>query len=580
MTLPDLDRLAQDPIAADLMRQIEAEAGGISIAELLQAWSEIPASERELEVLKARAELCRSISEEGYKNLYWCITKREYPDAHMPILRGLLKAYKERRGVMIQAWRGFGKSTDLLVWVLLVLGNNPVGSMAFVRINDTKAQEAGDAVAAIVENSQAWKYAFPNVVPDEKAGWSKKAGFHVQDLNIVNGEGGYSRWRELCFADHTSEASLICAGIESGMLIGLHPTNGEWFDDLHDEKNTKSATEMKSVVDMFDGNILPTWTDPKRPMTFAVVCTPWDSDNDVYAFMLGTGLVELVKIPIFEFDENGELFPPMNKRVRLTWPEVYTLQAVATIYRSQNMNPKRFWQMFLLDDKAGRISAVYTYYSMDHNLIRKTEWMMDGGIDPVYSMKKEGGTSHFCHLFGLRVPLGGVVVSGGILEKCSASQGMTYVVQTQRTYPNYGKTWCEVYGGGELFIQMVQQNPGLRINPIERKDLPDEKKGDRQYTFLQPLLSSGYFYISDEDTPVLNTLRNYLNRYPNISDPLAPEWDVADALVALLFGYFDVRARAVNSANDSRVLQRTEFAHMRGANNLRPPKINWNEWRG
>jgi hypothetical protein len=578
MTTPDIDLLKQDPIAARLIEQIEAEAGGIPIADLLKVWDETPASERELEILKARAQLCRSISEEGYKNLYWCITKREYTDSHMPILRGLLRAYREKRGVMIQAWRGFGKSTDLLVWVLLVLGNNPVGSMAFIRINDTKAQEAGDAIATIVENSQAWKYAFPNVVPDEKAGWSKKAGFHVMDTNVTNEPNGYSKWREICFADHTSEASLICAGIESGMLIGLHPTNGEWFDDLHDEKNTKSATEMKSVVDMFDGNILPTWTDPKRPMTFAVVCTPWDSDNDVYAFMLGTGLVELVKIPIFTFDEAGEIFPPMNRRVRLTWPEVYTMQAVIVIWKSQNMNPKRFWQMFLLDDKAGRAAAVYKYYAMDHQLIKKNEWPMDAGIDPVYTRKKEGATSHFCELYGLRIPLGGVVVSGGILEKCSASQGMAYVVQTQRTYPNFGKTWCEVYGGGELFIQMVQQNPGVRINPIERSELPDERKGDRQYTFLEPLLASGFFYISDEDIPVLNVLRNYLARYPNISDPLAPEWDVADALVALLYGYFDVRARAVNSAVDETTLKLA--AGYGRYQNLKPPKIAWNEWRG
>ena len=575
MTL-DLDRLRQNPAAADLIRQIEAEAPGVSLADLLRAYDETPLSEREREILKARAQLARSISEEGYKNLYWCITKREYPKAHMPVLQGLLRAHREHRGVMIQAWRGFGKSTDLLIWVLLLLGNNPVGSMAFIRINDTKAQEAGDAIASIVENSQAWKYAFPNVVPDEKAGWSKKAGFHVQDLNIVNGEGGYSKWREMCFADHISEASLICAGIESGLLIGLHPTNGQWFDDLHDEKNTKSATEMKSVVDMFDGNILPTWTDPKRPMTFAVVCTPWDSDNDVYAYMLGTGLVELVKIPVFVDDPEGEYFEPMDRRVRLTWPEVYTIEAVKVIWKSQNMNPKRFWQMFLLDDKAGRSAAVYKWYTMGHDQIRKNDWPMDAGIDPVYSDKKEGGTSHFAMLYGYRIPLGGVVVAGGVLEKCSASDGMGYLVQAQRMHPNFVRAWCETYGGGALFVQMVQQNPGARINPIESKNLPDGKKGDRQYTFLQPLLASGFFYISDEDIPVLNTLRRYLDRYPNIADPLAPEWDVADALVALLYGYFDIRARAVNAAVD----EAAQRAVTRQGYSLRPPRIAWNDWRG
>ena len=571
----DLRKLTDD----ELIRLIEQESGGISALDLVKAWDMIPLSEREREIVRARGELCRSISVEGYRNLYWCLTKREYDEAHMPVLLGLLKAYKEHRGVMIEAWRGFGKSTDLLVWVLLVLGNRPVGSMGFGRINDTKAQESGDAIAMTVENSFAWKCAFPNVVPDEHAGWSKKAGFFVQDLNIVNGEGGYSKWREMCFADHVSEASLICAGIESGLWIGFHPTNGEWFDDLHDKKNTKSITEMQNVVDVWEGNILPTWTDPKRPMMFAVVCTPWDSDNDVYAHMLQTGLLELVKIPIFVEDPQGELFEPLNKRVRLTWPEVYDMKAVMVIWRSQEMNPKTFWMMFLLDDKAARLNAVYVYYSMDHTKIKKDEWPMDAGIDPVYTRKKEGATSHFCMLFGLRLPMGGAVVSGGILEKCSASQGMKLVVQTQMAYPNFGKTWCETYGGGELFIQMVQQNPGLRIMPIERKDLPDEKKGDRQYTFLEQLLASGYFYISDEDTPVLNVLRNYLARYPNITNPMAPEWDVADALVALLFGYFDIRAKAVNPASQQQ-MERVMSRQTRLASSLLPPRIAWNEWKG
>lgn len=557
------------------------EAGVENIAALVDVWNQAPPTEHEKALLAARAQQC-SVSEVGYKNLYWCLTKREFPDAHLPVLRGLLKAYRKEdgRGVMIQAWRGFGKSTDLLIWVLLLIGNNPKGSMAFVRINDTKAQEAGDAIAGIIENSIAWKLCFTNVVPDDKQGWSKKAGFFVQDKDVVERDG-YSKWREMCFADHVAEPSLICAGIESGLLIGLHPTNGEWFDDLHDKKNTRSSTEMKAIVDMFTDNILPAWFSPAGMPNVAVVCTPWDSDNDVYAHMMKTGLFDLVKVPIFEFDDNGIYFAPLRRNVRLTWPEVYSLERVLEIWNSGvDITPRIFWQMFLLDDKRARENSGYRYSSFRADLI---DWNLPivGGVDPVYTDKRDGAVSHFALGYGVRLMTGGVVIADGVLEKCSASQGMDYIIRAQNMFINYQRTWCEIPGGNIVFIQMVQQNPGIRIAPIESKELGSDKKGDRQYSFLQPLFASGYVYVSDADTPFLNALRNYLLRYPNITDKHAPEWDVADAVVAVLYGCPDVRMRAVSAASDE-AMKRQLSAQSRMRNEfIRGRKrFDWNGWKG
>jgi hypothetical protein len=335
-----------------------------------------------------------------------------------------------------------------------------------------------------------------------------------------------------------------------------------WFDDLHDESNTRSMTEMKNVVGSFEGNILPVLTDPKRPLMAAAVCTPWDSENDVYAYMLNTGLFTLIKIPIFTFADDGLMFGGLNKTVKLAWPEVYDMQAVERIWAS--MPPKRFWQMFLIDDKAARENALYKWFPFNSDMV-DWDWPIVGGVDPVYTDKKEGAASHFALGFGSRTPLGNVVISGGILKKCSASEGMDYIVQSQNGYKNYQRTWCETYGGNTVFIQMVQQNPGIRINPIESRELGNNKKGDRQYSFLQPLLASGYIYISSEDTPYLNCLRSYLTRYPNISDPHAPEWDVADSLVAILYGMPDVRGRAVNVVDPAKWNQRSIKM-----------KINWN----
>ena len=572
----DLSKLS----ATELEELLRQETGLDDLSGLLNAWEATPPSEQDKILLAERGRRCREegVTEQGYKDLYWCLTRREYPDSHLPILRGCLKAYNrkpgDKEGIMIQAWRGFGKSTDLFVWVLLLLGNKPWGSMAYVRINDTKAQEAGDAIAVAVEVSLAWKACFPHVVPDKDRGWSKKAGFFVQDTEVVSRDG-YSAWQEKCFADHTSEPSLICAGLESGLLIGLHPTSGMWFDDLHDEKNTKSATEMKNAVDIFEGNILPAWFSPAGMPNLAVVCTPWDSDNDVYAAMLKTGLFELVKVPLFEFDGDGpDFFEPMRRRVRLTWPEEYPMKKVMAIWGANTV--KRFWQMFLLDDKKGREFAAYKYQSYPAERV-DWNWPIVGGVDPVYSIKSEGSISHFALCYLLRTPSGAAVVGGGVLEKCSASDGMGYIIQAQNMFKNWMRCWSEMQAGNQVFIQMVMQNPGIRINPIEPKELGNSSKGDRQYSFLEPLLKSGYVYISDADTPYLNTLRNYLAKYPNIAAKDAPEWDVADSLVAALYGVPDIRLKAVTTVNE------TAFANQVvkwQARNVSRPKINWNSWSG
>jgi hypothetical protein len=520
---------------------------------LAETWIKTPLSEQERLALIARGQLVKElgVSEEGFKHLYWCITRREYPDAHLPLLHGLLRAYNEKKGMMIMAWRGFGKSTDLLVWCLLLIGVNPVGSTAFVRINGPKADESGNMVAEIIEKHESWKACFPNVIPDTDKGWSIQRGYFVIDTNVsglAGSEGyeaGYSDWRQKCFSDHTAEPSLICAGVESGVIIGLHPTNGFWFDDLHDENNTRSKAEMQKVVDILEGNIIPTWFTPKGKPIIACACTPWDSDADAYHAMLKTGMFELVKIPIFtdaEEDGDGVWFAPLEKSVILAWPEAYPIERVVEIY---NSNISRFFQMFLLDDKAARLSMKYSYQNFEHEHIKWTDWQIGGGADPIYSMEQtdKKGTHYFALAYLLITPLGTGILGGGVLEKCSASQGMAHIAKAQMTFNNWLNTWCEADAGNAVFIQLSIAFPGVRVIPFPLRAVAKGKKADRQYSFLEKPLRDGLLMVSDQDTPFLNTFRSYLLRFPNFADN-APEWDVADAVVAALYGRPQIWQRA------------------------------------
>jgi hypothetical protein len=257
-------------------------------------------------------------------------------------------------------------------------------------------------------------------------------------------------------------------------------------------------------------------------------------------------LFDLVKIPIFTEAADGVDFPPLEIKVKLTWPEAWPIGKVLQIY---DANPSRFFQMYLLDDKAAKKYAVYTWMEFDNEKI-DLNWPVTGGVDPVYASTKSTApspTSHFALCYAMQSPYGSAIISGGELEKCSASRGMDYVVAAQNKFSNYGSTWCEDAGGNEVFVQMVQQNKGTRIVSFPLRSVAKGKKEERQYSFLEPLFRHGHVLVSDAKTPFLDCLRSYLQRYPHISEH-APEWDVADSVVAALYGMPKVRYAAATIA--------------------------------
>jgi hypothetical protein len=526
-------------IEAQLPQGVDFDA---LVAQMQELYDKAPATEREKMDLAGRGALAREFSINGYRNWYWCVTRWEYPDAHLPLITALIEAKTTQKAVMVQAWRGFGKTFDLLIFVAWLVGLFPVGSTGYVQINDTKAQKSGDAIADLIEKSTAWKYAFPNVIPDKETGWSSSKGYNVQDINVTKDAEGYARWRDMCFADHGAEASLMCAGIKSGDIIGWHPSNGEYFDDLHDEGNTRSKAEMQEVVDIFEGNIIPTWFSPRGMPILACVCTPWDSDADAYHAMLQTGLFKLVKIPIFVEDENGETFAPLDKKVKLAWPENFNMDKVVSIY---NSNIKRFYQMYLLDDKAAQKYAVFKWQSFRQEDVQLS-WPIKAGVDPVYSIDDQKasavrGLSYFALCYLSITPMMTGVITGGVLEQCSAQDGASHIASAQTSFLTYVNCWCENAGGGQLFQQLAKKSfPGLRIIGFNLSDISRESKSGRQYSFLSTLFQNGNITVSTAKTPFLDCLRSYLIRYPNITDPHAPEWDVADAVVAAVYGAREV----------------------------------------
>lgn len=490
-----------------------------------------------------------AVSVDGFAKAYEQFYGRALPYVMFPVAEEFVWAYHNKKGVVFEGWRGLGKSTYFGAWCPYVMGVNPVGSTSLIRVNDQKAKEMGKAISTLIQTNPGWARLFRNVVPDEKAGWSVENGFEVMDLRITGDPNAssfaanYAKWRMQCLANHLAEKSLVCAGIESGVIIGLHPTNGMWFDDLHDEQNTRSQAEMKKTVDITEANIIPTWFSAGGSPTLGVFCTPWSKNPpDVYQIMLATGLFKHVKMPIFVEDKdsgeaipeqtsNGETVPAewVGKKVKPTWPEMFGVQRIADMMRAAKT---RFGQMYLLDVELSKPKNM-RYQSFPAKEIKWNEWPMILGIDPVGWVKgvSQGeGVSHFAGVMLLKTPYNTLVVGDGFVEKIDALEGEKRVADVQRTYSRtYLNASIETDGAGAMWIAMITRSSGIKYHGHLVRELGKGSKKDRQYRFLQPLFASGSILVSDGDTEFLNAVRDYLDVFPNFEND-SYLLDVGDAL--------------------------------------------------
>jgi hypothetical protein len=529
------------------------------IDDLIQLWMADPAEvERILRENPAIAQRLiemddiwkagEAVSVDGFRKAYQEFYGRPMPYVDEPVAEEFVWAYHNKKGVVFEAWRGFGKSTFFAAWCPYVMGVNPVGSTALVRVNDQKAKEMGKTIADLIMTNPGWAKLFPHVIPDEKAGWSVENGFNVMDTRVTGQPGSqgfdesYARWRMSCFANHLSEKSLVCAGIESGIIIGLHPTNGMWFDDLHDEANTRSQAEMKKIVDILEGNIIPTWFSAGGSPTLGVFCTPWsENPPDAYQVMLKTGLFKHLKMPIFVEDPNGVPIPPtttsgepidsewVGKTIKPTWPEVFPVERIADMIKAFK---SRFGQMALLNVELSKPKNM-RYQEFPHKEIKWDQWPMTLGVDPVGWVKGVSngeGISHFAGAQLLKTPYNTLVIGGGFVEKIDALEGEKRVADVQRTFARtYQNASIELNGAGAMWIALITRSSKVRYHGHNVNELGKGNKKDRQYRFLQPLFAAGVLQVSDEKTEFLDAVREYLETFPNMEND-SHLLDVGDAI--------------------------------------------------
>jgi hypothetical protein len=465
-----------------------------------------------------------TLDADGYGNFYYCLYQREVPKHAEEWVAAIFRAYEDESGALIEGFRGSTKSTIAHSIVLYLNSLMPERSSLIVCATDVDAKSMAQQMADTVEYNAGYKTCFPNVVPDKDRGWGAE-GYHLKDTNI-----GYDEWVQAVMKDHGRDPSFLAVSITSGS-VGKHPSLCLFMDDIHNRKNTVSEAERKRVVDTLKSDVLPTMSKPKPRPFMVVTFTPWD-EEDAYSELKRSGEFEWIQTPVYTVVEESDIEFD-GQKIELTWPDVFTIEEINK-WRKR-LGKTEFARMYELDlTRAG--VTLFVYYTYPHEVI-DLRWPTAGGVDfasiRMPTRQKEGGRSHFAMAYIAKTPMNKIVVFDGILEQCTTAQSEQYVLSAQDRYPAWKTTVIESDGKGEEFINILRRNPNSRIYP---HGTGGHGKADRLYTQMSPWLENMNVLISTAETPYLNALRRFFERYPNL-DKTAKEWDAADALYHSLFAF-------------------------------------------
>ena len=560
------------------------------------AWFALPANEREKADLEWRSKEAREHDDpDGFAHFFWCCTRRELPKhalfgwivpiylSHTKDLEAFKKFYERpeaRRyrfirdyvleqltsgmeletviGVVIEASRELTKTTVITnYFTAFRIGHEPWRANLLVQVGDDIAKDNSSQVARVIKEYEGWKKCFPHVVPDDAKGWGDK-GYEVRQTHEWK-DGKMvalpdSEWNKKIAT--RKDPTLLGVGYSSHSLIGKHPDGIVVVDDIHDENNTSSDKELDGVLNIVESVINYTFT---ADAWVVYVGTPW-VEGDTLDYIKGTHVYISVVMPAYVEVVEGKVRLPDEWKEDTTkifmWQEMRGPEWLAKKL-SQTRKMSEFLRMILLALKNSG-EKIYKYKQFPHKEIDWEKWEIVNGVDPTAThstVNGEGGVSHFAICHALVTHFNTIVIGGGYLEKVPSDVGERELVKFQRMHTNNSRSSVEQNGAGAIFIGMVVRNAGLIINPHNATELGSGPKKTRQFSFLSPLLASGVVQISDEDTPYLNALRKYFQRYPNIADD-SELLDAADALCMAVLDIPEVWANAVVNVVDKSKLQR------------------------
>lgn len=426
----------------------------------------------------------------------------------------IYEARELNKGLAQEAFRGSGKTTVFSkMFLAFRIGQNPEKSNIVIRINAGKARETVATVADIIDYDKNWMKVFPHVRPDKEKGWSN-AGYFVRRTDIP-----YDEWMSIR-TKGTQDPTFTGYGWGSGSVIGSRANGLIIVDDIHDRENTASDIQMQSVKDF----ITETLEYVRMPGCWEIWnFTPW-RENDVYAYIKGTGEYLLSKSPVaFRDEENGELWPHdpqipfSNQKWVLNWPEMFSFEELGRRYRRSGHIG--FSRMMLLDLEATKGQLLKRewlgeYPSKDIS----PAWPVVFGVDYASTIDKlKSKDADFFAVSVLRViPGGGVILVDGFRGHVSKAEAINHIASMAAMWPTLIGIGVETVGGGREFYQDLMALQDFAGRPLPLREIQHKRrsKGDRFENWLAPHFQMRRAWIADVFTPFMHEFVNEWLIYP------------------------------------------------------------------
>ncbi len=430
-------------------------------------------------------------SPQGFDAFYRLLYERELPrHALQEWVRPLYEARHRKKGLVVFAFRGSSKTTTLTIaFAAFRIGHDPHKSNLIIQAGDAAAADTAAQIADLIAHHPAWCQAFPDVVPDPKVAWGA-GGYEVRDTTL-----DYESWRALCAQEKGKDPTFVGLGYKSRAIIGKHPTGLLVVDDIHDETNTRSTRELRTVTTILTGTILPTVT-PRTWQLF--VGTPWRA-SDALAYLAATGRYRTVLTPIC-------------RRGRSVWGARFPKREIELL--RQQSGEAEFARMYLLDLKSAEGIHLRREWlnAYPHEKIRP-DWPTIIGVDYASTADKlkDDRRDYFAVAIGLALPGGGIVLEDGVRAKLTQGEAEQELARLVADRPYTVIVGVESVGKGEEFLQMMRRNyrlPWQDLNPAGRG------KGDRFEKFMGVEFQNKRVWISDVETEFLRAFREEWLQWP------------------------------------------------------------------
>jgi hypothetical protein len=420
-------------------------------------------------------------------------------------------AHKQGKGLLQECFRESGKTTVFskfkMTWRI---GKEPIRRNAIIRINDEKANETGRAVANIIAENPMYKKIFPNIEPDEKAGWSAN-GYNVRDTSVSNEE-----WARM-MAQAPIGSTLACHGFASGSIIGSRYDGMVSVDDIHDGLNTRSEAELTKIKSFYKDTFVYCLM---KGVWEVWNYTPWTM-NDLYAYLVTTGAYVHSKSPVMYPAEKGDEgatyweqepdIPLSGRWWKLSWPENFDYVKLADKYRRSSQI--EFARMMLLDLEATKGITLKNewlhYYPFKEVGL---SWPVIMGIDYASTADKlkDKDRDYFALAVMRAIPGGGIVLVDGYRGHVSKGEALDIAMNYWQMYPTTQSIGVESIGKGEEFyndLNLLQDANG-KIPPLIKITHGRVSKGDRFENWLAPRFQHSRIWISDMEHPFLNAFKD------------------------------------------------------------------------